>query len=534
MRKALLMICILAMVVALPFIFRRPAEKLQPAKRQLVVISAHNEAIRYEVELAFREYHRRTHNGEEVSIDWRNIGGSSEIMRYIRSTFTANFQHAWRQNHPDGEWDDALASAVFSPATDRGGTPAQRAARAEFLAGNVGVDIDILFGGGQYDFNSLAQAGLLVPCGVRRRHPEWFDGPDAPFLPGGGGEIWYDPQDRYYAACFSCFGIIFNRDRLAQAGFSPEEVERFGTSWRDLADPRLYRAIGIADPTQSGSINKCFEMIIQREMQDALKGVASPSPEQLDAAWRRAMALLKVLGGNAAYLTFSASKVPVDAATGQIAAGMCIDFYGRSQVEWEKAHVGRETITYRTPRAASTVSGDPIGMLRGARDPELAQEFIDFVLSPEGQRLWAGRVGTPGGPRRYNLYRLPCRRDLYTPAERANMCIDAEERPFELAEEFRYQGAWTSRLFNIMRLLIKVMIIDCGPELRAEWKRILDRGGLEKLSPAQRDAFHDLPFEHHDALQTGKALSTPEQQATAIRRWIDFFRTRYRTAGSPP
>ncbi len=529
MKKAIWAIIVLGAVIALPLIFRRPGEKMAPAALQLVVISAHNEAIRYEFETAFREYYRQKHNGAEVSIDWRTIGGTSEIVRYIKSTFTANFQHDWLKANPGAKWSDQLAQAVFSPRTNLEDGSEGARARRSFLQGDTGIGIDVFFGGGQYDHNNLANAGILVPAGVRERHPEWFSGETPVLTQGGGGETWYDKQDRYYAACYSCFGIVYNKDRLARAGFSKDEIASFGRNWKDLADPRLYGAVGVADPTQSGSINKCFEMIIQKTMQEYCqsRGITDPTPAQLDKAWAEALGLIRAIGGNAAYLTFSASKVPVDAAAGQIAAGMCIDFYGRSQAEWEKAHVGRETIVYRTPEAGSTVSADPIAILRGAPNHALAQEFVDFVLSKEPQRLWGRYSGVTGGPRQYTLYRLPVRRDLYTPEERAaGMCI-GDEAPFELANSFIYRGAWTARLFNVMRNIIKVMIIDCGPELRQRWGEIAARGGWDAMTPEERERFCALPFQHHEALAVTAALDTPEKEARATRQWVEFFRKKY-------
>ena len=536
MKKSILLaILVLGAIIALPLVLRKPAEQLPPARRQLVILTPHNESIRHEIELAFREYHRRR-TGEEVSIDWRAIGGTTECVRYLRSTFTANFQHDWCRRNPQFDWNDQIASDVFSDRTPLDGEGGASAARRDFLAGNVGIDIDVFMGGGQYDYAGLAASGILVPAGVQSRHPEWFSGAEPILASGGGGEIWYDTQDRYYATCFSSFGIILNFDRLRQAGFADDESAHFGEHWRDLADPRLYQSIGIADPSQSGSINKCFEMLIQREMQDEIAKThpgedhPEPTPEELERAWTRAFTLIKQLGGNAAYLTFSAGKIPADAATGQITAGMCIDFYGRSQVDWEREHIGRETVMYRTPHAASTVSADPIGLLRGAPDRELAEEFIDFVLSPEAQRLWARPAGTAGGPVRYTLYRQPVRRDLYTSQERQlNTCIgDAD--PFELARDFEYRGDWTGRLFTVMRVLIKVMIIDCGPELRAAWKDILEQGGLEAISPERRAAFEALPFSYAEAAKVLADISTPESQAILQREWIEFFRKNYSRA----
>lgn len=521
----------LALVMALPLALRKKGEEHTAAARQLVVITPNNEAIRYEFERAFREYHRLRHGGEEVSVDWRTIGGTSEIVRYIRSTYAAVFQHDWLKAHPDAPWNDRIAEAVFRDSTTAQGDPSAYAARQSFLSGGTSIGIDVFWGGGQYDMEALTRAGMTVPMGVRSRHPEWFAGDPPVMGSGGGGEIWYDVSDCYYATCFACFGIISNRDRLRDAGFTSVQAAQFGRSWRDLADARLYGAVGLADPTQSGSIVKCFEMIIQREMQDTVARLCpageEPGPEQLNLAWRNAMTLLKRIGGNAAYLTFSASKVPVDAAAGQIAAGMCIDFYGRSQAEWEAQASGRRTVEYCTPAGASSVSAEPVAIMRGAPDRALAEEFVDFLLSPAAQRLYSRRAGEAGGTVKYTLYRLPCRRDLYTAGERALATFGAED-PFRMAGDFRYRGEWTGRLFSLMRVLIKVMLIDCGPELRDSCGRIIRRGGLEALSVPEREAFEALPFEHSESAGILAAADTPEKQAALLREWISFFRDNYR------
>ena len=55
----------------------------------------------------------------------------------------------------------------------------------------------------------------------------------------------------------------------------------------------------------------------------------------------------------------------------------------------------------------TSVGVDPIGVFRGAPDPALASEFIEFMVSEKGQKLWNWKPGTPGGPQRYALRRLP-------------------------------------------------------------------------------------------------------------------------------
>ncbi|MCK6490814.1 MAG: hypothetical protein L6R48_21390, partial [Planctomycetes bacterium] len=52
--------------------------------------------------------------------------------------------------------------------------PEQHAARAAFLASEAGVGIDLIFGGGEFPFRSLAAKGYLVDAGLVAAEPTWF------------------------------------------------------------------------------------------------------------------------------------------------------------------------------------------------------------------------------------------------------------------------------------------------------------------------------------------------------------------------
>jgi iron(III) transport system substrate-binding protein len=96
---------------------------------------------------------------------------------------------------------------------------------------------------------------------------------------------------------------------------------------------------------------------------------------------------------------------------------MCIDFYGRSAEEDVRKADGTSRVGFIAPLGGTSISVDPIGLLRGAPDPEIATAFIEFVLGEPGQKLWSFRVGEPGGPHQHALRRLPVRHDLYTAGE---------------------------------------------------------------------------------------------------------------------
>jgi len=526
---------LLVVLLAAPVVLREREVTDNPNAVQLVIISPHNEAIRYEFERAFRKWYRE-HCGRDVDIDWRTPGGTSEIVRYIDSEYMAAFRQWWTSRGK--RWTPEVRAAVLNRKLKKdAATPEQWEARTAFLNSDIGIGIDLFFGGGQYEFGRMAQAGILVPCGFRERHPELFEGPEPILLQRVGGETWYDPDDRYYGACLAAFGICYNLDRWRDLGL--DRIRPAPGQWEDLALPQLSGHVGLADPSKSGSITKAFEMLIQQQMAQTVQKFGYDPRRPMDlqdaraleaaaAGWDHALYLVRRIGANARYFTFSASRVPVDVSQGIVSAGMCIDFYGRGQAEWAAQHIGREVMRYVTPAGGSSVSADPIGMLRGAPHRETAELFIDFVLSKEGQRLWNYRPGTPGGPEKYALRRLPIRRDVYTPEDRSRMSDPAAD-PFRLGTAFLYHPEWTGRLFRLIRLLIRVMIIDCHEELRDAWRAICEAGGADAVPDAVAE-FRRLPFPYSEANKVAAALNDSRRRQQVMREWADFFRDRYRTA----
>src|SRR4051812_48117868 len=92
--KARILVVALLLVLALPFALRpkRPAQS--KADDTLVIITPHNEAIRYEFGRGFADwYHAQT--GRTVNIDWRIVGGTSDIARFLEGGYVAAFEQYW-------------------------------------------------------------------------------------------------------------------------------------------------------------------------------------------------------------------------------------------------------------------------------------------------------------------------------------------------------------------------------------------------------------------------------------------------------
>lgn len=516
----------LAVLIALPLLSRPKAAEATPSddKAKLVIITPHNETIRYEFERAFRKHFRET-RGRDVHIEWRMPGGTSDIVRYIDDKFAGAFRDLWESNPDNGPWTAEVAKNFNNRKLDPSGAnvdPLPRKAREAFLSSNAGIGVDLFFGGGQYEMNKQARKGHAIDAGMLTKHPEWFNDDVIPLT--FSGETFYDSKGRYYGTCLSSFGLCYNVDRvkLLPDGEPPRR-------WSDLGKPELIDAVVVADPTKSGSITKCFEMLMQQSLAEAVGELGEE--RGLPVGWRNGLNLIKRIGGNAWTVTDSASKVPRDVGKGNAAAGMCIDFYGRAESEWSAwRNGGKPRLLYVTPESGSSMSCDPIMMFRGAPNPEAAKAFIEFVLSKDGQRLWNYRPGEPGGPEKYALRRLPVRKDLYKPEDLKRMS-DPDALPFERGASFDYHGRWTGPYFSLLRVLIKCMALDPLDELRAAWRAIQRAGGPEQCPEAMK-AFNRLPFGYDQCgKMAGRLRGGPGDSKLAAletqRQWSEFFRQNY-------
>jgi iron(III) transport system substrate-binding protein len=509
--RILAVLAALVAVLAFPFLLKPKENLLAAADDTLVIISPHNEAIRYEFSRAFGEFYKAK-TGRTVRLDWRIVGGTSEIAKFLEGEFYNNFSQYWISRGQ--AWTDETAAAFRDINRD---SPVRQA----FLNSNVGIGIDLFFGGGAFDFIAQTKAGRLVDSGIIAAHPDWFT--DASIPASVSGEPYYDAEGRWIGTCLSAFGICYNTDSLRRLG-----VDTLPASWNDLTNPKFAHQVALADPTKSGSIAKAFEMVIQQQMQQ-LVGNGEATPAALTEGWARGLQLILKASANSRYFADAAGKVPLDVSLGDAAIGMCIDFYGRFQSEAVKVGDNSSRLQYFTPLGGSSVGVDPIGLLRGAPHPEVAKEFIAFVLSIEGQKLWNFKVGTPGGPTKYALRRLPVRKELYAPEYAADRS-DPNTFPYEEAKSFTYHEAWTGPLFSALRFIIRVSCIDSHDEQAAAWQALIEAN----FPPQATAAFLDISaVDYETAMDTIRPAlrgSTPLTEVQLAAKLGDRFRAQYRRA----
>ncbi len=481
----------LAVLLAVPIALKPRTSTLSvhADMEKLVIITPHNEPVRAEFARAFEEYYQ-TRFQRNISVEYRTVGGTSDIVRYIRDRFRAEFRQEWENSGKC--WSADIASGFCMP----GRIPASEAgeARKRFMASDIGIGIDLFWGGGVYEQSKMAGEGYAVDAGTALRHPEYFRKEVIP--EHFAGDVFYDRKGRFYGVCLASFGICYNPQRIA--AMVPDTVP---DTWRSLGEPRFFNTLVLADPTKSGSANKCFEVILQQCMLEAVTRLKNEQ-SGLNAGWIDGFSLIKRIVANARMISDGASLVPREISSGNAAAGMAIDTFGLSEQQWSEETQKFPSIRYIPPRGGTSVSADPIQMLRGAPNRRAAKAFIDYLLSIDGQKLWEYRVGLPDGPEKYALRRPPIRRDLYAKPFTDHFS-DPDYNPYRSGADFVYHAQWTGKAFNLIRLLVKCTALDPRQELQLAWKAILQAGGPDKVPEAMRE-FNAFPVPYPEI---GRAIA---------------------------
>lgn len=358
----------------------------------------------------------------------------------------------------------------------------ERAARGESFG------LDVFFGGGVPDHDLAAERGYLEPLSL-----------PASIVDGIPKEIAgvanFDAKMRWAGAALSSFGILVNTRGLTNQ--SLPEIK----GWEDLASPKMFGWVVIADPRKSASVRVSYELLLQQH------------------GWEKGWPMLMAIAANSKLITDSSSAIPNEVATGNVLAGPCIDFYAYGRV----AEAGPGVLAYINPAGGAAVTPDPIAMLRKPPHRELADKFIAFVLSAEGQRLWVLPTGAEGGPTEHALYRLPVRSDIFSALPAGTLIQD----PYKQAEAgvFRRVDDNLQRTRNVMiSELIGAALVDQHTELRAAWKALIDGG----MKPAALAEWNKPPFSEAESLELAKKLEAGGMETRRITRdWSQRFKTQY-------
>lgn len=222
---------------------------------------------------------------------------------------------------------------------------------------------DVWFGGPQTILGRAAREGLLAPF-----RPSWADA----IPPESQG-----PDDLFFASYRTAPVLVYNSKAVSEAD-APHD-------WDDLLDPRWKGKILMRDPLASGTLRTVFGMVLSRSVEE------TGSPERGFSWLRRLDAQTKE------YLQQPALMIEkLNRQEGLVTIWELTDLL------WQRKR--GSPLAFLFPASGTPVIDDSLGLVKGARHPEEAKAFIEFVGSPEGQALAAREA-----------FRLPARTDM--PAE---------------------------------------------------------------------------------------------------------------------
>jgi len=224
----------------------------------------------------------------------------------------------------------------------------------------VNPQADIWFGGPDVIFARGAEAGLLQPF-----QPSWAERLPPESRAAG---------DLYFGIYLAVPILMFNSDAV-----SGEAIPR---DWEDLLDERWRGKIIIRDPLASGTMRTTFGMVLAQSVESS--GDTARGMEWL----RRLDAQTSDYAVNPALLFEKIARQEGLVTIWELTDALLLKQRGAP-------------IDYRFPLSGTPVIDDSIGLVAGAKHPEEAKRFIEWVGGKKALAMVAGEV-----------FRLPARLDV--------------------------------------------------------------------------------------------------------------------------
>ena len=278
--------------------------------------------------------------------------------------------------------------------------------------------------------------------------------------PTVGNQPINDPDGAYLGFALSGYGLLWNQRYLDRHGLPTPR------RWEDLRRPVYARHLGITAPSRSGTMHLMVETVLQMQ------------------GWERGWATWLEIAGNLATVTARSYGVVDGVVKGRFGVGLSIDFLGQS------AGSDEEDLRFAYP-ADSLFLPASVAVLRGAPNPDGAEAFIDFLLSPAGQALLV----------RPDIQRLPVRPDAYAAAP------PGYPDPFRTDtgdDRFLFDRALSGARYELVNLLFDELVTFRVKTLNRVWQLIHEGEG--RLSALYGSADHEPVAA--DLLRAARAAAT--------------------------
>lgn len=406
----------------------------------ITIISPHRKSIQQEFIPKVKEAYKKKYK-TELEVQWLDQGGTSDDIRFVRARFA---------KHPKSS------------------------------------GIDIFWGGGAAVFFELQKDGFLSPYKLSK-------GLSAEIPQTIAGVSLYDKTHTWYGSAMSSFGIFYNKPALKMEGL-PEPK-----TWSDLASPKFFKQLSLADPRRSGSARTMSTIILE------------------SLGWEKGWEMLTAISANTRKFTHSSSDPIKAVVSGDAVAAMAIDFYANAKV----SDIGSKNLGFVLPEGHTVLDPDPVAILKGAPNRKAAGRFIELILSKDIQKLLVLPKGADQGPRFASLGRMSVNKATYKETEGKRATTT---NPFTMSSFLKLdikKIAKTQRLFTD---LIGAVLIDTHHELQKAWKAIIKRGN----KPEDLVALAKVPLTEKQMLELSEKWDDNLFRNKTINEWVQFSRAKFK------
>lgn len=252
-----------------------------------------------------------------------------------------------------------------------------------FEAEHPDVDVRWLDMGSQEVYDRVRSEAANPQCDV------WFGGPDTIFARGSAEglltayrPVWADAVpaasrgqgDTYFGVYRTAPVLVYNTAVLSREA-APHD-------WDALLEPRFRGKLLIRDPLASGTLRTFFGMVVARSVTE------TGSPDRGFDWLRRLDAQTKEYVLNPALMIEKLNR-----------REGWVTIWELTDILWQKKRGA--PLDFLFPASGTPVIDDAIGLVHGAPHEAAARAFVDWIGSPEAQRLTAEQA-----------FRLPARTDL--------------------------------------------------------------------------------------------------------------------------
>lgn len=247
-------------------------------------------------------------------------------------------------------WSERYATAVFDEFTRETGIAVNflrfpsGEVLARLIAEKENPQVDVFFGGIADAFVAGKKEGIFEQ-----------------YVPGGAETIpaaFRDPEGYWTGVAMNPICFMFNRPFLEKNALEPP------ASWQDLLDPVYHNGLIMADARTSGTaVSRLFSLVLAMGENEAF-------------------AYQKKLDENMQQYTKSGAGGALSIGRGQAAGGV---FFLVDALEMQQTGYD---IVISYPREGVVYGVEAMGLVKGAKNPELAKRFLDWAASPDMQRLY--------------------------------------------------------------------------------------------------------------------------------------------------